>query len=143
MADEMKTQEVRIRYLETQLLALQLALASVKHMAGQALEDGNRQQQDDNAGRIGVRGQSVGVIAARTTNTPGTGTFRFLQMIAGSVYLTQPFAMGDVTATCVNDTGSPTIDNEYIDLIQIDGVWTALVGDCSTATPTRAPDPPP
>lgn len=142
MPGEMTDIERRVKYLESEVLRLQRALDSVKHTAGAAYENTNRPQADDSIGRLLVRGQSVGVIQARTANTPGTGTFRFLQLIDGAEYLLQPFADGDVTAPCVNDTGSATVDNEYLILAMVDGVWTAIVGDCATATPARAPDPP-
>ena len=97
MANELTGYEKRIKWLEDQVLALQAALASVKHMAGQAVEDANRQQQDDNAGRVLIRGQSVGVIAASSGANPGTGTFRVIQLVGGTRYLMQPFANGDLT----------------------------------------------
>lgn len=134
--------EARIRVLETLIKQLFKDLAAVKDKLGQVSEDVPRQQQEDAGGQLFTRGQSVGVISARLTNSPGTGTFRFIQLIGTQEYLLRPFAMGDVTAPCVNDTGSPTIDNEYLELVMIDGVWTAIVGDCTTVSPTRAPDPP-
>lgn len=142
MGHEISSEEKRIKELETHVNRLFAALASVQHKLGQVAEDSPRQFQDDGVGRVFTRGQSVGVVGARTGNTPGTGTFRFLQLIGGAEYLLRPFASGDVTAPCNNDTGSPTVDNEYMDLVMIDGVWTCIVGDCVTAAPTRAPDPP-
>lgn len=143
MANDMTNLERRVKYLESQILALEDALASVNHKAGKALEDSARQFTDValNGNNL-FRMQSVGVIAGSTGATLGTGTGRFIQVIGGVRYLTKPFADGDVTAPVVNDTGNPTINNEYLICAWIDGLITALVGDCATAAPVRAADPP-
>lgn len=143
MANDLGNIERRVKYLESQILALEDALASVNHKAGQALEDSGRQFTDVALdGNNLFRMQSVGVIPASSGSALGVGTARFLQTIGTTRYLTQPFAAGDVTADCANDTGGATVNNEYLICAFVDGVCTALVGDCVTASPTRAPDPP-
>lgn len=139
---QMEEREARIRPLEVAVNELQRRFNALNDKLGQVSEDSARQYPDDSAGRIFIRGQSVGVIPGSTSNVLATGTFRFIQVISGARYLMQPFALGDVTATCVNDTGAATVNNEYLILVVADGLFTALVGDCATMTPTRAPDPP-
>lgn len=135
--------EQRLRVLEELIQRLGKELASLKDKVGQVAEDSPRQQDRDAfGGDVFFRLQSVGVIPASVGPGLGLGTARVLQTIGSTRYLLQPFAMGDVTIACANDTGSPTINNEYLIAAVVQGVMTALVGDCTTPSPTRAPDPP-
>jgi hypothetical protein len=139
----MTTEERRILRLEEEVEMLKRALDSVKHKLGQAAEDAARQIQDDGSGRVLVRAQAVGAIGAGTADgTLGTGTARLLQVISGRRYKLQALSLGDVTVDVVNDTGSGAGDKEYLILANVDGLWTCVVGDCATATPAVAADPP-
>lgn len=143
MGREQTGDEKRIRRLEEEQANLKQALDALKHRVGQAAEELARQNQDDGAaGRLLIRAQSIGVITGSTGSALGTGTVRPLQVIAGVRYKTQPIADGDITLACVNDTGAATVNNEYLICAYVDGLLTALVGDCATMSPTIAPDPP-
>jgi hypothetical protein len=143
MAGEMSSDEKRIRRLEELVKALMKDLASVKDKLGQAAEDDARQIPDDGGfGDVLFRLQSVGVINAASGSGVGSGTARFIQLIGTTRYLLQPFAMGDVTIGVVNDTETPTVNNEYLIGAYVNGVMSLLVGNCTPASPTRAPDPP-
>jgi len=135
--------EARIRRLEEEVQRLKKRLESIVHKLGQAAEDAARQQQAaSQGGRVLIRCQSVGVVGVSAGADVGTGTIRPLQLIDGTRYLLQPIADGDITWGCVNDTGSATVDNEYLIVAWIDGYFTLIVGDCVTEEFEIAPDPP-
>lgn len=142
MAAEITGLEGRVRRLEEEILKLLKRIASGEHKLNQVAEDQTRQFQPEKFGDIFFRLQSVGVIPASSGADVGPGTARILQLIGNTRHLLQPFAMGDITVPTVNDTGSATVNNEYLIGAYVGGVMTALVGDCVTPTFTRAPDPP-
>jgi hypothetical protein len=144
MAHEFTGEERRIKRLEEEILALQAALASVKHKAGQASEEQSRRMPEDGQGRNLLRCQSVGPVPASSGASVGFGTVRILQVINGVRYKIQPLADGDVTVDAANDTGGATRDKEFGIGAFVDGIFTLLVSDCATATGSLivAPDPP-
>jgi hypothetical protein len=142
MGAEITGIEGRLRRLEEEILRLQKRLASDEHKLNQVAEDQARQFQPERFGDIFFRCQSVGVIPAAVPPAIASGTVRLLQLIGSTRYKLQPIAMGDITIGAVNDTGSATINNEYLIGAYIGGVATLLVGDCVTTAPAIAPDPP-
>jgi hypothetical protein len=140
----MTSDEKRLRRLEEELQLLRKALESVNHKAGQAAEDQQRQFQNDSTGRTLMRAQSVGVITAASANVLGAGTARLLQVIVppATGLPTRFRFVPDVQVSVVNDTGTATINNEYLIVAVVDGYYTCIVGDCATGSPTAAPTPP-
>lgn len=134
--------EKRIRALEFQVQELEQALDSLLHRAGQAAEDGERQQQDDGSSRVFLRAQAVGQIDPSSGNALGNGTARLLQAIGTNRFKRQALADGDITVPVVNDTGGPIPDKVYLIVAVVDGLFTVIVADCATEAPVVAPDPP-
>jgi hypothetical protein len=135
--------EERVRRLEFELNDLARRLKSAQNKLGQVAEEVEREGSSGGQGnRVFVRAQAVGTITATTGATLGSGTARLLQTINGARYKLQPLAQGDVTVPVVQDTGGAIPNNTYLVIAMIESRWTVIVGDCATATPAVAPDPP-
>lgn len=131
---EISSSELRIRWLEMGLQALARRVTSLLLKQG----DGSGASSPFGGQPTFYRAQATTSISAASGNALGFGTARILQVIGTSRYKLVP----DFTVTVYNDTGSSIGINTYLIVAQVDGLFTVFVGDCATASPTAAPDPP-
>jgi hypothetical protein len=138
--NSMTTEELRTKRLEEMVKDLLGRLAGIEHKLGQVAEDNSR-DSDAARSQTSIRhyfAQASGEISPTTDNTLGAGNANILQVIGGDRYQRSP----ELVVPVVQSTGAPIPDLSYLELIYADGLYSVIVGDCVTTSPTKAPAPP-